>query len=462
LPERMSRLRAAFSLDGNERDTQRLTEADSAVQILTIHKAKGLEAAVVFVTGGFKQPSEDLRIYHRDGKRYAHIQSPDPSVRPLTEIEALSESQRLGYVAVTRARHRLYLPLCGKGVQDRSLQGPLQDRLAQLIQGPAGDNLFVEVTAAPSLSTATSTSGEAETPSVTDLAAWRPALPSEAPRWSEPEFDRLRRDHAALTVTSYTQLTRHQFFPTDVGDEELSEDVELPAAALPGGREVGIFLHELLERLDYSQALAASSADELFEDTSTSRLFLHFAHRHGVASEYWPEVRSILYAGLRTPIDQPALQLPRGLAPLEKLARESEFLFPVESQTYPGDAKSHLGPTFVQGVIDLLFQHEGRFFVADWKSDRRSDWSRQSLEEHVAEHYALQARLYAIAAGRMLEIHSEEEYEARFGGVIYCFLRGMDPAVPNHGIHFERPSWATFRGWSDFSDLEKLLGNRAS
>jgi exodeoxyribonuclease V beta subunit len=295
-----------------------------------------------------------------------------------------------------------------------------------------------------------------------DLKGWLPTVASVKPSWTEGEFERLRRVHAAAMVTSYTQLTRHQFTPSGVGDDEVSEDTELPITALPGGREVGIFLHEVLERLDYSEALAAVHADELFEAATSSRLFIHFAHRHGVPSEQWPEAHRILFAGLRTPIERPELHLPQGLAQLTSLVRESEFLFPMESSAGALGSHPRSEATYIQGVVDLLFQHGDRYFVVDWKSDRRSDWSRQALDTHVAEHYALQARLYAVAAGRLLEIQSEEDYEARFGGLMYCFLRAMDPTVPNHGIHFERPTWTTFREWSDLSDLRDQSEERAS
>ena len=57
------------------------------------------------------------------------------------------------------------------------------------------------------------------------------------------------------------------------------------------------------------------------------------------------------------------------------------------------------------------------------------------------------ARLYTMAALRLLGIDSEAAHRARFGGVLYCFLRGMRPDDAGAGIHFRRPAWDEVLGW---------------
>ena len=66
----------------------------------------------------------------------------------------------------------------------------------------------------------------------------------------------------------------------------------------------------------------------------------------------------------------------------------------------------------------------------------------------------MQAQLYTLAALRLLGITDAEDFEQRFGGVLYCFLRGMDPALPGRGVHFHRPSWDEVLTWQ-----QKMLGN---
>jgi hypothetical protein len=65
--------------------------------------------------------------------------------------------------------------------------------------------------------------------------------------------------------------------------------------------------------------------------------------------------------------------------------------------------------------------------------------------------YGLQFILYTLAVCRFLEIAGPADYEARFGGGIYVFLRGL----PEAGQTCLRPSWEQLRAW------ERALARRA-
>jgi exodeoxyribonuclease V beta subunit len=69
----------------------------------------------------------------------------------------------------------------------------------------------------------------------------------------------------------------------------------------------------------------------------------------------------------------------------------------------------------------------------------------------MAANYDLQRRLYAIALVKMLGIADEADYEARFGGTVYVFLR----ALPQ-GLEVGRPSWSDLLSWE--RDLARDLG----
>ena len=83
-------------------DTDSLDDAESAVTLMTLHAAKGLEYPVVFILG-----MED-GIF--------------PSHRTLTEPDQMEEERRLAYVGITRARERLYV----SSATSRMLHGSTQ------------------------------------------------------------------------------------------------------------------------------------------------------------------------------------------------------------------------------------------------------------------------------------------------------------------------------------------------
>ncbi len=132
----IAQTRFPLDLEGN---MQRLESDRSAVQIMTIHKSKGLEAPLVFVAGGLSAPrADDVRVYHEGGRRLAWVGSLSPEVRPRVEREEGEEEQRLMYVALTRAMGRLYLPcVLGPEGEPKPMRGPyhrVNRRVAALIQ----------------------------------------------------------------------------------------------------------------------------------------------------------------------------------------------------------------------------------------------------------------------------------------------------------------------------------------
>jgi exodeoxyribonuclease V beta subunit len=443
---------------GFDRDVQRLEPVRNAVQVLTMHRAKGLEAPVVFIAGpsGTPSQSELLRVYHLDGERRLHLgRDPVGEVAAAIDAEETEEIERLYYVALTRARARLYLP---DAANKRSRWHRVEERLVKLVAARTPGFVVTEVECA----------AEDEASARTGLA-WRPdrAL-LEVP--AEPSLLPLRRRHAGRLLTSYTRMRR---FAAAAAAEEAAvvADVasEAPAAPLlplspgelPGGRGTGIFLHRLLEKVDPGSLRAAVDAESWLADAEVQRVLGEVVDEQGADERSLPAAYRLVWNALRTPLLVDGLELPVGLCEAERRAVEMELVFPIPEAAHPrlgeapaedAEAPFRAGRGFVQGVVDLVFEHGGRTYFVDWKSDRLAAWDDEAIRRHVAEHYALQAQLYALGVLRLLGLRGEEDHERRFGGLLYCFLRGMGDPKNNQsgaGVHFARPSWQQLRGWED-------------
>jgi exodeoxyribonuclease V beta subunit len=100
---------------------------------------------------------------------------------------------------------------------------------------------------------------------------------------------------------------------------------------------------------------------------------------------------------------------------------------------------------YLRGFIDLVFEHQGRFYLIDWKSNylggRKSDFQPGKLPQAmVRDLYILQYYLYTAALWLYLEQRVEDfDYDTHFGGVYYIFLRGLESANPANGVFFDRP-----------------------
>ncbi|MCK5913241.1 MAG: PD-(D/E)XK nuclease family protein, partial [Desulfuromusa sp.] len=112
----------------------------------------------------------------------------------------------------------------------------------------------------------------------------------------------------------------------------------------------------------------------------------------------------------------------------------------------------------VRGFIDMVFEHDGRYYLLDWKSNhlgyRVEDYGELALKEAMEDNlYPLQYLLYTVALNRYLLLRVKDyDYETHFGGVFYLFLRGMDGAHgEDYGVFRDLPP----KGLID--DLSKVL-----
>ena len=100
----------------------------------------------------------------------------------------------------------------------------------------------------------------------------------------------------------------------------------------------------------------------------------------------------------------------------------------------------------MNGFIDLTFEHGGRFYFADWKSNWLGPTTRAYRPATIAAEmqrnfYTLQLCLYSVALHRYLRLRKPGyDFDQHFGGAFYIFLRGIDPAKPENGVYFERLS----------------------
>ncbi len=461
--------------DSRDEEAELRLESDEAlVKIVTIHKAKGLQYPVVFVPflWNCRQASSDVPVLFHDAGLAACADLGSAEIeahRRLADKERLAEDLRLLYVAITRARARVYLAW-GNAGDPRHGGHARHTALAYLLhstQTPAelerdGVDAFAgDFDPADDLDALVAAG---------DGCIERVMLPAEQPLpkadsgndAAVPELELATFARESLgnwRIGSFTALTRGVHQPAAPGAAAASED---PVLGFAAGSRVGVALHALLERLDFTADLGAQCAE----------LFPRFLPAAGVDTD---ESGGVLldWLGdiLRTPLDGDALRLER----LDNGRRLNELVFDfaldrfdVDSingwfQARSPDPLLALGARdfggLINGVIDLVFEYQGRFYVADYKSNwlgpALEDYSPERLASAMRERrYDLQAMLYALALHRYLgQRLADYQYERHFGGCYYLFLRALRPKYGNrYGVHFERPQVAELTG------LDALLG----
>lgn len=249
---------------------------------------------------------------------------------------------------------------------------------------------------------------------------------------------------------------------------ELVSDVLRPAAgrqadgelagvhAFARGPQAGTFLHGLLEWAG-RQGFAAVSADRALLAAQVRRRLQRVPA--------WQPWEDMLTGWLLQMLTQPLhstvlpVSLP-ALADLPQYQAEMGFMLAVNGIDLPGlDAwvrantldgapRPALLPGqlngMLKGFIDLVFVHEGRYFVLDYKSNwlgsTDAAYRPETMAAAVLAHrYELQYLFYVLALHRLLKVRLPDyDYDRHVGGALYLFLRGM--SAPSGGVFAARPS----------------------
>ena len=445
----------------DEESEMRLESDEALVKIVTIHASKGLEYPIVFVPflwackpkGKSQFDQYGFSFHDAQGQSCLALNSDAMDANlARAEKERLAEDVRLAYVALTRARTKLYLvwgaaaaTACGAASALAWLLHSAQTP-DDLDQGNPFVTLSNDGISEKLNSLAIASSGAIE------------VKPLPEPQWLKFEGNRdtqqalvVREFHAKVAthwrINSFSSLTSDVHQPPMQHRLRSSDDAIMN---FPAGSQVGLFLHMILEHLDFQGDITAQ-VSELNE--------LH-AKRFGlIAKDQETTVVQWLHNILHTPLNGHGLTL----SSLSKKQRRNELEFDFAIDHVQVQALNHCLEKWaghplaalsvedfrgmITGVIDLVFVHDGRFYIADYKSNllgyALQDYEPALLRRAIFDRrYDLQYLLYVLALHRYLQQRVKDyDYDQHMGGAYYLFLRGMRPEQANrYGVYFDLPA----------------------
>ena len=453
---------------GDDSAQLRLESDRSLVQIVTIHKSKGLEYPIVFCPWLWEGPSARREggadgIEHHDAQGRALLDfaaaPDDPALKTALARERLAEDLRLVYVALTRAVHRcvlvqgLYRSGQGAGLREcgRSPLHWLAAGAGTVVDDFIDDGLAPD-SIAPAWAALAAAAPQAIALSPLPEPGCATVLPPPA---APPELRALPAPPLppAWWIGSYSSLV--QGLPQERAapdhDQLLAplpptDEITDPAAIdpddilhFPRGPAAGECLHRAFELAGFDQPASWPAAI----DTALRE------HPQPLAADDDParharQLQHALAGVLQTSL--PAAGLCLAELPRARRLVELEFHLPVGRLTPAGlnaVLQAHGWASqplafgmlhgYLRGFIDLVFEHRGRWFIADWKSNhlgwQPADYAAPSLARAMDGHaYGLQALLYALALHRYLaQRRRGDEPARRLGGVMMLFVRGLRP-----------------------------------
>ncbi|QKJ88483.1 exodeoxyribonuclease V subunit beta [Paramixta manurensis] len=436
----------------------RLESDRHLVQIVTIHKSKGLQYPLVWLpfAANFREASQGI-YHHRDTYEALLDLQDDEESRQLAEQERLAEDLRLLYVALTRSVWHCSVGIAPLVKGNRKKQGESdlhKSALGFLIQrGEAMNAADLAQTLAEMTNEAIALAANREP----DSAPWRPQT-APGSRLSSSVLSRRLNDD--WRVTSYSGLQQHssgnlvdmqpRFDVDAVGESAAVSEPMLTPHSFPRGASPGTFLHSLFETLDFTQPPDETWLAEQLQ-------------RAGFSLEWQPILMAWLQQILSAPLNDDGVSLNQ-LTPSQCKA-ELEFYLPLSQMlTAPSldrlmrdfDSLSAQAPALnfhqvqgmLKGFIDLVFCWQGKYYLLDYKSNwlggESAAYTPQAMAQAMVDHrYDLQYQLYTLALHRYLGHRlADYDYERHFGGVFYLFLRGIQPGEGQNGVFYTRPDVA--------------------
>jgi exodeoxyribonuclease V beta subunit len=446
--------------DGDQKQL-RLESDSNLVQIVTVHKSKGLEYPIVFLPYCWNgTESKDEIFFDQDADQLMCDLAGD--FKPARIQEGLAEEVRLLYVGLTRAATKCYvsiptLPIAkGSHLLNKSI---MDSALKYVLFGDLGKSEVPNIWDYLSALDSDVFSNDPVLDSITVINQTTTESALSARKYT----GRIKRD---WQLSSFSSLVRHHHAPhtvrfnlDDDGVNNNSDNIDDTVDKLvedqfsfPKGAHAGNFLHTLLENVDFT------CLPENMDQQVLDKLVIELLTRFGIEQKWLAVTKQWLTVILTSPLSHPGLSLTKLTDDLKQV--EMEFYFPISKLSSVdfnrllnqysvldcpvNDVDFRTIKGMMKGFIDLTFCWDDQYFILDYKSNHLghefSDYQFEKLELAMADHrYDIQLVLYTLALHRLLRLRlSNYDYDQHIGGGYYLFLRGLN-LDNNLGQFFHKP-----------------------
>ncbi|MGS2721573.1 exodeoxyribonuclease V subunit beta [Paraglaciecola aestuariivivens] len=465
----------------SESQQMRLESDENLVQIITLHSSKGLEYPLVFIPFASTYTQAKQALYHNQQQQLeVDFLAQETSLKQ-ADFERLAEDIRLFYVAVTRAVYYCSIGLwnitLGKSKKESGfaktalgcLLTSAKDDLATSPEQAITDQLIAEriqaLRAKSDLCYQTFTQAQSQaeqSPNGQDssldaasLAVLTLAKPVER-TWRLTSYSAISSQQVHLDIPAPGQDEGQDLALDEIDGElaEISHFSQEPSQSpftFERGANAGSFLHGVLENIDLQKP---QQLPEVIKQQST---WYGINEQWQACLESW--LSDVLLAPFSAESQTKAAELSLSKLAPQQIKVEMEFHMPlhqVKVKAFNQIINQHVKHQardyqfeelngMIKGFVDLMFEYDGKFYVADYKSNHLGEdydsYHLAAMEEVMSAHdYHLQAILYTLALHRWLKHKLPNyAYQTHIGGAYYLFLRGMSQSKPGNGVYFVLP-----------------------
>lgn len=462
-------LKQLHSPSDREWELEHKLSNEAGVQLMTIHQSKGLEYKIVFLLGANKAFSEvqktlnfsttDIQVPETGQTRTQRVVAiADKNFLQQTELDqhqqrALAEQNRLWYVALTRASHRVYAVLePEKGDKNKhaglafwknqgvSFQHPYSLDEALILERPQAlqtqhsqQNIIISAKLLPTQ--------RFYARAKTSFSYLAQHLKHKANR-----VDRL------ANIDADFEQAEDELNLAELENRATAQPIAWIKQYFPKGTLAGNFLHEIFEQIDFQRPQTwREEIRRRFKNTYQGlwsalleQYQQHFPEQENAEQQLYEWIVAWLAEVLQTPLNhgfqlqqlvtgQYLSECPFYLALSDRVLamQRVQQLFEEYGIDMPEllEAKS---ARYLNGSIDLVYFDGQRYHIADYKSNylgaEQADYQQAQIAESMSlSSYWLQAALYLVALHRYLSVKLQDyDMQQHLGGASYLYLRGMN------------------------------------
>ena len=466
----LSWLEKMISDELSEDETEtRLESDDNAVQIMTIWKSKGLEFPIVFIPTIYSQKAvhnkknKPPKFHNKDNELEMDLYKTDENYQKSNE-ENLQENLRLLYVAITRAKYQCYMMCSTKGNtspldylfsgENKAILKEVQETL------DVPKEFLIDKANIPE-------SPKNYHPDAAPILCENRKFPASKVdyNWRIVSFSSLDRGRQKAIIRDIDEAD-------NIEDSQVSVNNELSIFTFQPGVKTGNAWHEIFENIDFTE-----SKEEIktVSDNILSKYKLNSGDddirikKEKIVLEM---VKNVLSANL--PINNFKLQdvqMNDRLVELEFYFKLNKFDSSKKLKTLFNNYlkekfnyeiskfESKFSGGFMNGFIDLVCRHDGKYYIIDWKSNKLGgtpeSFNQDGIKKEMSEHnYQLQYLIYTVALHQYLSKNLlDYNYKDHFGGIYYIFLRGVN-ANNDNGIFHDKPEFEMIE------EISEIMGGK--
>ncbi|WP_432220911.1 3'-5' exonuclease [Flavobacterium sp. TMP13] len=456
------------SLDSSENAdlSQRIESDEDAVKIVTIHKSKGLEYDVILTPYLDLLAKEmfyfsSIRIENNENQDYVFVRNPiqDSELKEIFIHQKAQENIRLLYVALTRAKYNAILINKSNNQYNKRIKHNFSAFINEIENQDnfQSENIIIK--------------------SKEEIDNWgleSVSLNKKIKLSVDKIIPKISFADANYNKMSYSFLSAH-------GASSPKENLSVYDALeynhfifkdLQKGAQIGNLLHAIFEFIDYTnsdnweaiirnavRSFAPSKLDDVAFFANLYSL-VTFTMQVNLGSDTDGNLFSLQSISKDKRVNELEFNfsLPNdfNMASLEYLLQDEERQIETKRN---GEVQG-----MMLGFIDLFFEHKGKYYILDWKSNFLGDTLAHYDEVNVLKamnesNYHLQYLIYAVAVNKFLTSKIPNfDFESQFGGVIYLFLRGVRENQSS-GVYFQKVTLDEVERMGNIFNSEFVVSN---